>query len=337
MLCVFSVSMPVKIIVPHYPIDTLEKDDWFKICADATGGEIVSIKGHGIVRMIKTILNNNIHAHGRGFPFPELSCLFAKRSIYTPHFNTLGSSWFTRLVRKYIWNHYTKVIAQTEYGKRSYIENGINPKKIEVLPIPIDYSFWSKSKGGDAFRKKYKLGENPFAICIGIRKGKNIDVIAEACKKANIKLVAVGFKDKKEIRPGLEFLLPPKEYMEFDNVIYTGFISSKELLAALDAASIFINSSESSFECFCISAYQAAAVGVPLCLPDFGVFESFKGHALFHNNHDSNQLTENIKLYLSNKNMVKRNTKKSKLVAAGLDYEIVKEKFSKLYAEVGLI
>ncbi len=336
MLCVFSVSMPVKIIVPHYPIDTLERDDWFKICADATGGEIVSVQNKGSFEIIKNIFRQDIHAHGRGFPFPELSCLFAKRSIYTPHFNTLGSSWLTRLVRKYIWNHYTKVIAQTEYGKRSYIESGINPEKIEVLPIPIDYGFWSKPKGGDAFRKKYNPGKEPFAICIGIRKGKNVDVIAKACKKADIKLVAVGFKDKKEIRPGNEFLLPPKEYMEFGNVIYTGFISSKELLAALDAATIFINSSESSFECFCISAYQAAAAGVPLCLPDFGVFEAFKDHALFHNNHDSDKLADNIKAYLNNEKLARQNAEVAKIVAAKFDYDIVKEKFVQLYKSMGI-
>lgn len=336
MLCIFSVSMPVKIVVPHYPIDTREKEDWFKICADTTGGEIFSVQSKSTFEIIKSIFRKNIHAHGRGFPFPELSCLFAKRSIYTPHFNTLGSRWWTKIIRSLIWNRYTKVIAQTEYGKRNYIASGVNPNKIEVLPISIDYNFWSKPKGGDAFRKRYKLGKEPFAICIGIRKGKNIDVVAKACQKAGIKLVAVGFKDKKELRHGIEFMLPPKGYTEFDNVIYTGFISSKELLAALDAASIFINSSESSFECFCLSAYQAAAAGVPLCLPDFGVFEAFRGSALFHNNHDPNKLAENIMLYLSDNNLVKKNVEKAKIVAAGLDYEIVKKEFSKLYSEVGL-
>jgi len=324
----------VKIIVPHYPIDTREKEDWFKICADTAGGEIVSVQNKNTFEVIKNVSGKNIHAHGRGFPFPELSCLFAKRSIYTPHFNTLGSRWWTKIARSFIWNRYTKIIAQTRFGKRSYIESGVKPEKIEVLPIPIDYDFWSKPKGGDAFRKKYKLGKEPFAICIGIRKGKNVDVIAEACRKAGIKLVAVGFKDKNEIRPGIEFMLPPKEYMKFDNVIYTGFISSKELLAALDAASIFINSSESSFECFCVSAYQAAAAGVPLCLPDFGVFESFKGRALFHNNHDPDQLAENIKTYLKNKRLASENIAAARKIAASVDYPVVRKMFEDFYKSI---
>ena len=326
--------MPVKIVVPHYPIDTLKKEDWFKISSDSSNGKIFSIQDKGFFSVVESILGKNVHAHGRGFPFPELSCFFAKRSIYTPHFNNLGSTWWTEIARSFIWNRYTKIIAQTEYGKRNYIASGVNPEKIEVLPIPIDYSFWSKPKGGEAFRKKYRLGKNPFAICVGIRKGKNIDVMAEACKKANIKLVAIGFKDEKEIRHGNEFMLPPTEYMKFDNVVYTGFIPSKELLAAFDAASIFINSSESGFECFCVSAYQAAAAGVPLCLPDFGVFESFKDRALFHNNHDPDQLAENIGAYLKNKKLASKNIYGARKFAASVDYPIVRKMFEDFYKRI---
>ena len=326
----------MKVVVNFYPIDVAEKEDYLRLGADISKGEIVSKSG-GSFHIINKIFGQFVHAHGRGFPFPELSCLFAKKSIYTPHFNTLGSRWWTKVIRSFIWNRYTKVIAQTAYGKQNYIASGVNPGKIEVLPIPIDYNFWSKPKGGEAFRKKYKLGKGPFAICTGIRKGKNVDVIAEACKKAGIKLIAVGFKNWKEIRPGIEFILPPREYMEFDNVIYTGFISNKELLEAFDATSVFINSSESSFECFCLSAYQAAAAGVPLCLPNFGVFESFNDSALFHDNHNSDELAENITTYLKNKKLTKEHTKLAKIVAKSVDYPIVRKMFEKFYKVVGMI
>ena len=145
----------MKIVVNFYPIDILEKEDYFKLGADITDGEIIPVIGNNFLSIARKISGKNIHAHGRGFPFPEISCLFAKKSVYTPHYNHIGSTKKGKFLRKLILNNYTKIIAQTEYGKRNYIRDGIDQKKIEVLPIAVDYKYFSNPTGGDEFRKKF--------------------------------------------------------------------------------------------------------------------------------------------------------------------------------------
>lgn len=329
----------MKVVANFYPIDIKGKEDYLKLGADITNGEIVSVMDNNFFSIVKKIFGQDVHAHGRGFPFPEISCLFARKSVYTPHFNNIGSTWYGKFLRRIILNRYTKIIAQTEYGKRNYIHDGIDPKKIVVVPIPIDYDFFSRPKGGKEFRKKHGLTKDEkFALCVGIRKMKNPLVMIDACKKVGIKIVMVGFKDRKEIRHGFEFLLPPKELLEkeSDDVILTGFISKEELLAALDTATVYLNSSENGEECFSLVVYEAAAAGVPLCLPDFGVFEIFKNCALFHNNHDSNQLSRNIQKYLDDKELVKKFTKKAKKIAKEFDYPIVRKQFEEFYKKLGM-
>lgn len=328
----------MKIVVNFYPIDIVEKEDYFKLGADITGGEIIPVMGNSFFGIIKKIRGDDVHAHGRGFPFPEISCIFAKKSAYTPHYNFIGSSLKGKILRRIVLNRYTKIVAQTEYGKRNYIKEGINPDKIEVLPIAVDYKYFSNPKDGEEFRKKYGIGKDEqFALCVGIRKTKNPLVIVDACKKAGIKLVMTGFKDESEVRPGFGWLLPPKELIDLqsEDVIITGHIDNEELLAAYDAATVYINSSEDGGECFGLAAYEAASSGVPLCLPDFGVFETFNECALFHSNHDSDKLAENIQKYLDDKELVRKNTEKAKEIASGFDYPVVRKQFEEFYERNG--
>lgn len=327
----------MKHVVPFYPvICQTPKEDFFRIGFDITGGEIVSVKNYSFFQIISKIWNQDVHAHGRGFPFPELCSIFAKKSVYTPHNNTIGKSWWTRFFRRLIFNKYDKIICQTEFGKRSFIKEGIDRKKILVIPSAVDYEFFSKPKDGNEFRRKYGLQKNePFALSIGIRPLKNPDVIAEACQKAGIKSVMVGALNKEDLvkgwrmHHGFEWYLPKKSLLERDNVIFVGQIASHELLKAFDAATIFINSSD--YESFGIAVYEAAAAGLPLCLPNYGSFEIFKDAALFHNCKNSDQLASNILKYLGDANLRKRNGRKGQKIAKQFDHKIIKAKFERFY------
>ncbi len=330
----------MKVVASFYPIDTVEKEDYIKICKDVTGGEIISLNKLGMLEILKAIIGKDVHAHGRGFPFPEASALFSKRSIYTPHFNHIGSGFLGKLMRRFLINRYNKVVAQTEYGRKNYIRDGINPDKITLLPIPVDYKYFSKPFGGLTFKKMYGLKpDEPFALVVGIRPMKNPLVIAKACEKSGIKVVMVGHKDMKHLSPGFEWLLPPKELLEFDNdnLILTGHIEYDTLIRAYDAATMFINSSDSGQECFCLAAYEAAAAGVPLCLPDFGVFDVFKNAALFHKNTNRDELSKNISIYLDNPDIRKNNSALSRQIAMGYDYEIVRVMYENFYKSLGII
>jgi glycosyltransferase involved in cell wall biosynthesis len=330
-----------KIVIPfpvkHHNIDP--KEDYFELCRDVCGGDFVSVFGKGPIDVVKEIIGHNVHAHGRGMPFPELSAFFARKSVYTPHNNHLGSSAITRLARKMIFNRYDWIAAQTDYGKRNYIKEGVNPRKIVVLPIPVNYSFFSRPRGGKAFRRMYGLGKDPFVLCINARKTKKPEIIIEACRMAGVRLVFVGHKSKREVQPGFEWLLPEPEILaqESRDVIFTGNLDKYGVLAALDAANIYVNSSEDGGECFSLVVYEAACAGVPLCLPDFGLFENFSGAALFHKNDDPAQLAKNIRLYLDNRSLCKKNSAAAKKIAKKFDYPIVRKMYEKFYRDIGFM
>lgn len=329
----------MKIVVNFYPIGLRPKDDYFKICADVAGGEIFSIFGKSNSEIAKSLWGEKVHAHGRGLPFPESSCLFANRKMYTAHFNVVGISKKSSILRARLWNRYEKVIALTNYAKKNFLREGISPNKVEVLPLPIDFDYYSKARGGEKFRKKLGLEKRePFVLVVGLRKGKNIDMIAKACDLAGVKCVMVGPKSKSEVKPGFEWLLPEDDqFLDRENIIFTGKISDSDLLGAINAATIYANSSDHTFECFSLVTYQCACAGVPLCLPDFGVFDAFKGAALFHNNRDHHQLAENIKEYVGNRKLMARNSKKVKDVARNFDYEKVKKLYEEFYERIGYI
>jgi len=330
-----------KIVIPfpikHHNVDP--KEDYFELCRDVCGGEFVSVMSSKTTDLIGQIRGQNVHAHGRGLPFPEMSAFFARKSVYTPHNNHLGGSKITRLLRRFIFNRYDWIAAQTEYGKRNYIRQGVDPKKIVVLPIPVNYSFFSKPHGGREFRKKFGLGDDPFVLCINARRSKKPEVIIEACRKAGVGLVFVGHRSKGEIQPGFEWLLPEPEILEKESkdVIFTGNLDKHGVLAALDAATVYVNSSEDGGECFSLVVYEAACAGVPLCLPNYGLFESFSGAALFHENDNPDQLADNIRKYMTDKNLAKKNSGKAKKISRKVDYPIVRKMYEKFYRKIGFL
>jgi glycosyltransferase involved in cell wall biosynthesis len=322
-------------LVWHYPVVCqTPKEDFFKICRDAVGGDIVSVKGAGVFSVLKRIWGKEVHAQGRGFPFPEMASLFSKKSIYTPHSNTIGSSKFTRFVRRFIINRYDRIVCQTEYGRKTFIAQGIRKEKITVIPSAVDFGFFSKAKGGGTFRKKHGLGRKPFALCIGIRPVKNPLTIAKACEKAGVKAVMVGPYTNKQVDstwkdPGFDWYLPPAELKGMKNVELVGQLSPEELLSALDAATVFVHSSD--YESFGLVVYEAAAAGLPLCLPDFETFDCFRGCALFHKPKDAGQLAENIKKYISDPRLRKSNGRMAQQVAENVDYPHVRRMYSEFY------
>lgn len=333
----------MKVLVPFYPhYASTEKGDYFKLAVDISGGEVITTDKNNFWQIIKKIWRQDVHAQGREFPFPILACFFTRKSVYTFHNNFIGQKWYAVILRRFIFNHYDKIVVQTEWAKKNYIKQGIKPEKIAVIPLPVDYKFFSENKkGGDEFRKKYGLKpDEPFAFSIGTSYHKNPHIIINACKKAGIKLVIAGYKENlvaKSVYKGFKIAPEILNNTDTENVIFTGHLRGEELLNAFDAATIYINSSDEDGEAMGTAVYEAASAGVPLCLPDYGTFDAFKGCALFHSNHNVEQLAENIKKYLSDPDLRQKNSEEAKKVASQYDYEIVRKQYEELYRELGII
>ncbi len=333
----------MKVLVPFYPhYASTEKGDYFKLAVDITNGEVITTEQNNFLQIIKKIWCQDVHGHGRGFPFPLLACFFTRRSVYTFHNNFIGQKWYAIILRRFIFNHYDKIVVQTEWAKQNYIKQGVKPEKIVVIPLPVDYKFFSQTKKeGNEFRKKYRLNlHEPFAFSIGTSYHKNPHIIIKACKIAGIKLVIAGYKENfvaKSVYKGFKIAPEILDKIDIENVIFTGHLTGEELLKAFDAATVYINSSDEDGEAMGTAVFEAASAGVPLCVPDYGVFDVFKGCALFHKNHNEEQLAENIKKYLSDSELRKNNAEKAKKIASQYDYEIVRKQYENLYKELGII
>ncbi|MBN3037054.1 MAG: glycosyltransferase, partial [Candidatus Diapherotrites archaeon] len=189
-------------VVPFYPIPVPPKEDFFKLGLDLTGGELVSVKGKSSLSVLMKIWGKDVHAHGRGFPFPEACGWVARKSIYTPHNDTIGSNPLTRFVRRLLFNTYDYIVAQTEYNKEQLVRDGVKEAKILVMPTPVDYTFFASGtkKEGESFRKKHGIKKNEkVAVAVGIRPLKNPLVIAEACERAGFKAVMLGATREEEL------------------------------------------------------------------------------------------------------------------------------------------
>ncbi|OGS22590.1 MAG: hypothetical protein A2252_03155 [Elusimicrobia bacterium RIFOXYA2_FULL_39_19] len=331
----------MKIIAPFYPhYASTEKADYFKIGADITNGEIVTIDKNSFIGLIWKIWKQNVHGHGRGFPFPQIACFFAERSVYTFHNNFIGQKWYATMLRRFIFNHYDKIVVQSEFALNNYTNQGIKPEKLVLIPLPIDYKYYSQNKGNGAeFRKRFGLAsDEPFAFSIGTSYHKNPEIIIEACKIAGIKLLIAGYKDNLQAHKVYSgFKVGKNISADIKNVIFTGHLRGTDFLDAFVAATMYLNSSDEDGEAMGSAVFEAASAGVPLCVPDYGTFDCFKNTALFHKNHDAHDLAENIKKYLADPALRKTNAQKALLIASNYDYDIVRKQYELLYKEVGII
>lgn len=328
----------MKHVVPFYPVVCqTKKEDFFGIAKETSGGEIISSKDTKPIEILKRIRGEVVHSHGRGFPFPEMCSLFSKRSVYSPHNDTIGSKTVTRHVRRFLFNRYDRIIVQTEFGKKSLENEGVDPDKIRVIPNPVDYDFFSKKSGEGDIRKKLGLGKNEkFAAVVGIRSLKNPDVIAKACKESDIRVVMVGPSTPSQVSKtwkskGFDWYLPPKILSRMENVITPGQLTAKETLQMFSCRPIFINSS--NYENFGLAVYEAASAGLPLCLPSHGTFDSFRKCALFHKHKDQKKLSSNISKYIENPTLSSKNGSAARTVAKACDYDVVKKMFKDFYKE----
>lgn len=147
---------------------------------------------------------------------------------------------------------------------------GIDENKIEIVPNGINLSKYEKLPDRGVFRRKYGIKSNEkIVLYLGrMHKGKGIDLLVEAfseiSKELNdIKLVLVGPNDGNQ-----ELLVERAQKLEIDDIIlFTGFVTDDEKIAAFMDADVFITPSFSGFP---ITFLEACACGTPIITTNNG-------------------------------------------------------------------
>lgn len=156
------------------------------------------------------------------------------------------------------------IYVNSEHYRRCWIERGIAPEKIKILPRGLDTALFDPARRDRAFLKKFGVrGESVVLLYVGrVSKEKDLDVLAAAYKKlraekAPVQFVLVGdgpyLKDLKTQLP---------------DACCTGYLAGLELAKAYASADIFLF--PSTTDTFGNVVIEALASGLPAVVSDQG-------------------------------------------------------------------
>jgi glycosyltransferase involved in cell wall biosynthesis len=243
---------------------------------------------------------------------------------------------FDTIVGNKIVKGASKVIALTKTEAEYYKKMGADTDKIEVVPNGIDLSEYENLPKMGRFRRKYKIEDDEKVILyLGrLHRTKGIDLLVEAFLDISkeidgIKLALVGPDD------GYESAL--KELMQelkIDNkVLFTGFVSNDEKMAALVDADVFVTPSFSGFP---VTFLEACACGTPVITTNKGdELEWIHDKVGYVVGYDKDQLRDAIIKVLSDDGLRRRfEEENKKLVRGEFGWNKIALDVERIYGEV---
>jgi len=283
-----------------------------------------------------------IHAHLRpNAPSLFAGLLFNRKKVMTPFSYELGSNWLIEKVSLFLMKRFDRVIPISPYEAEVYLKHGFKKDKVTFIPLAIDYGLYSHPKKDAAVARKFGLEKKKFTFITlaNFRYFKRVDVILEAFgefrkRVPDSRLLIVG-EDMlaQESKPTIREMVKSLGLIEGKDVILTGFQTADVVCRLFAYSDVYVNSS--SVESQCLAAYEAAAAGIPLCLPRHRSFSDvYEDYVLYHSYDSPSQLAANMLRYYKDRKLVARNTAYVKKLVKDWDYEVVKRKMEKLYDEV---
>ncbi len=166
----------------------------------------------------------------------------------------------------------TKVIALNLTEADCYRNLGVSEDKIEILPNGVDLSEYMTILDSGVFRKKYKINKDQkILLYVGrLDPTKGIDLLIRSfvdllSTDNNVQLVLLGGDvGHQDVLENIVESLNIK-----DKVIFTGFVSKEDKMAAYVDADVFVTP---SFTGFPMTFLEACFCGTPIVTTDKGDF-----------------------------------------------------------------
>jgi glycosyltransferase involved in cell wall biosynthesis len=156
------------------------------------------------------------------------------------------------------------LFVNSEQYRHSWIERGIEPAKIKILPRGLDTALFTPERGTPDFWKQFgSNGSGVRLLYVGrVSKEKDLDVLVQAFRKLRadkvpVQLSVVGhgpFSDT------LAHLIP--------EACFTGYLSGTQLASAYASSDIFVF--PSTTDTFGNVIIEAQAAGLPVIVSDVG-------------------------------------------------------------------
>ena len=363
-------------VVPFYPlpIATHEKEDYFLISATVMKAkgfecEYVTLRAQGS-KMVETIFSKDqaaeeeykgfkirrfdstlrllnyvrkqnavVESHLRSFPPSSFVGFLGNPKVIRPFTYVMGSSLPIALFTALIFRRFDRVLAVTPYKYGIYRKYRIPEKRLTLLPLSIDYDFFSQKVPSGHVKEKYRVKDKDKVIIAvaNVRKHKRYDVLLKA-----LFVVKKTIPEAKVLIVGDDWLHAQKlaslkemaaEYGVSDSVVLTGYQPSEVVREMYSFSDVFVHTAENEYQG--LVSYEAAAMGIPLCLSAIGSHTSvFKEHALYHDVEDFQKLAENIVTCIKNRNSVEANVRFLKQHMKEWDYTVIARLTGELFDDV---
>jgi len=279
-----------------------------------------------------------LHVHLRPYPPSQFAGLLPKPKIIRTFTYVMGSTWLVDALSSILLKRFNRIFAVTPYEMMVYADHSIPSEIIRHIPLAIDYKFFTEKTDYGDIMKKYGISKSDFVIVAvaNIRKHKRYDVLLKAfkivkAKVKNAKLIIIGDDClHSQDLPSLKSLVSK---LGLKDVILTGHQNPDFVRKAYALSKCFVHSAENEFQG--LVSYEAAAVGIPVCLSNIGSHTSvFKGYALYHDVEDYKTLAENMIKCHSPDEAIRLNVKFLKEYMKKWDYDRIKNVLSDAYDEV---
>lgn len=246
-----------------------------------------------------------LQAHGSVLPF------FAKKRLKKLY----DLVWGYRILKDAF-----KVVALTKTEAEQYKKMSVDENRIGIVPNGINLSEYENLPDDGIFKNKYGIKNNEkIVLYLGrVHKSKGIDLLVDAffdiSKELNdIRLVIIGPNDGYQ-----QYLLERLQKLEIeDKILFTGFVTDEDKIAAFADADVFITPRFSGFP---ITFLEACACGTPIITTNYGdKLDWIHGKTGYMVQYDKEQLCDAMFKMLSDEELRQR--------FGGEGRRLVKEKF----------
>lgn len=233
------------------------------------------------------------------------------------------------------------IITDSECSKRDIIRyTSIPDNKVHRIYLAADPEFQilEKGKWESDLRRKYNLPDK-FVLYVGdVTWNKNIPRLITAIKEINVPLVMVGKalveKDFDKDNPWNQDLVKVWKLIKSDNkIILTGFVSTKDLVAIYNLATVF--AMPSIYEGFGLPVLEAMACGCPVVTTKKGSLEEVAGEAAYFIDADSvNSIAAGVKKIFISPQLQKELSQKSSVQAKNFSWKYTADQTIQVYKKV---
>jgi glycosyltransferase involved in cell wall biosynthesis len=165
---------------------------------------------------------------------------------------------------RWFYDQLDTIFVNSEQYRRSWIERGIDPAKLRILPRGLDTELFNPARSeGDFWKRFGSDGDGVRLLFVGrVSKEKDLDILVQAFRnlRAENLPVELSIVGHGPYSAALAEILP--------EACYTGYLSGADLAAAYASSDIFVF--PSTTDTFGNVILEAQAAGLPVIVSDVG-------------------------------------------------------------------